>query len=86
MSEKLPETLLLQREKKNYIKGLLCEILRDDIEPARVTTIILQMSQVCKGEELQKAILGEIIDYLKSPQRRPQAVAVSVKIAEKLAK
>ncbi len=86
MSEKLPEASLLQRQEKNYIKGLLCEILRDDIDPTCITTIILQMSQVCKGEELQKVILGEIIDYLKNPQRRPQAVAVSVKIAEKLAK
>lgn len=85
MTEKHSKSLE-EREKKSYITGLLCEIVKEETDIVEMTDLILEVCQICKGEELQKTVLGEIWGCLKDRASQAQAVAVSKKIAARLSR
>ncbi|RLE08107.1 hypothetical protein DRZ78_01750 [Candidatus Aerophobetes bacterium] len=71
---------LKERAKKSIIKGLLFEIVREDVDIDQLAQNIADISTVIDRNDLQKAVLGEISNCLKPHVSKSQAVAVSVKI------
>lgn len=77
---------LKEREMKNYIKGMLFDVVSDkstDFE--QLAENIIDLSKVTSIDRLQKVILGEIGDCCMGGVAMPnQVVAVSAKISNAL--
>lgn len=70
-----------ERAKKNYIKGLLFEIVKKNCSIDRVTDNIIEMCKVENLKEYQKIILGELSDCIAEGKHKSQVVSVSCQIA-----
>ena len=68
-------------EKRNYIKGVLCEVIHDAERRQEIVESILMLDIEDSPDTLQKVVLGHIIDFFVVPR---EAVIVSVKICEVL--
>ena len=77
---------LKERAEKNYIKGLLFEIVSEDTDLDQLVDNIYELKGTVPvvKDELQKTVLGEFCGCLRKGVMKNQAVAVSVKIANLL--
>ena len=72
-----------EQAKRDYVKGLLFEILEENTSIDQVAENIIRMCKVEKDEDqYQKIILGEISDCKKEMASDSQIVHVSCKIAD----
>lgn len=73
---------LKERAKKDYIKGLLFEIVKEGCDIDQIAENILDMCRIENSQEHQKIILGELSNV--SEKHKSQIVSVSCQIANLL--
>jgi len=76
----------VERSKRNYIKGMLFDIVNDQTDLETLTRNIVDVCCVSDPELWQKIILGEIIDCIRDDVSKSQLTVVSMKIATFLQK
>ena len=71
-----------EQVKKDYIKGLLFEIVEKKTSIDQIADNIISMCKVGAVDQYQKIILGELSDCVKETTGQSQMIHVSCKIAE----
>jgi len=73
---------LKEQTKKDYIKGLLYEIVEKNTSIDQIADNIISMCKVGTEDQYQKIILGEISDCIKEITGQSQVVHIACVIAE----